>query len=140
MHERDADDGAADGALRETPWIMLHTSFDVEAWIDHLNRDLQRALGTKVSNGAGVRFRLSEGGEIYLHTNGDGDVLLDVNADAEWVTPVIVAATGVAAPGTALWLLPGTVLTQFLLGMSPLLSSTQLVLSHEYKPKKWSHR
>ena len=124
--------------LRETPWIALHTSFDVEAWIDNLNRDLQRVIGSKVTQGAGVCFRLTEGGMIFLHTNGDGDVLLDVTPEAEWVTPVIVAATAVTAPGTALWLLPGGVLTQLLLGMSSLIGSTQLVLAHAFKRKKWS--
>lgn len=137
--DRDHDTQASvEVSLRETPWILLHTSFDVEAWIDHLNRDLQRALGNKLTAGAGVRFRLTEGGDIYLHTNPDGDVLLDVTDEAAWVTPVIAAATSVTPPGSALWLLPGTLLTQLLLGMSSLIESTQLVLAHEFKRKKWS--
>lgn len=142
MHEDHGSDTQASAAmsLRETPWILLHTSFDVEAWIDHLNRDLQRALGSKFTSGAGVRFRLTEGGDIYLHTNPDGDVLLDVTDEAEWVTPVIAASTLVTPPGSALWLLPGTVLTQLLLGMSSLIESTCLVLAHEFKRKKWSQQ
>ena len=131
-------DSRAIDALRERPWIVLSTTFDVEAWIDHFNRDLQQALGNKAADGAGVCLRLTEGGEIYLHTNGDGDVLLDVTPEAEWVAPVISAATSVTAPDTPLWLLPGHVLTQLVLGLSPLIGSTRLVLNHRYKPEKWS--
>ena len=125
---------------RDVPWIPLSTSFDVEAWIDNLNRDLQRVIGTKSVKGAGVCFRLTEGGEIYLHTNGDGDVLLDVTPEADWATPVIAAATSVNLPDSPLWLLPGNVLTQLLLGLSTLIASTRLIVSHEFKTKKWSGR
>lgn len=138
MQDRDPDSSAE--IVREIPWIALHTTFDVEAWIDHLNRDLQRLIGSKPANGAGVCFHLTEGGDIYLHTNGDGDVLLDVTPEADWVTPVIAAATSVAPPGSPLWLLPGNRLTQLLLGLSSLIGTTRMVLQHEFKRKKWSTR
>ena len=40
MNDRDQEQEVE--ILREVPWIMLNTSFDVEAWIDNMNRDLQR--------------------------------------------------------------------------------------------------
>ena len=122
--------------LRERPWIVLATTFDVESWIDNLNRDLQLAIGKQAVHAPGVCFRLAEGGDIFLHTTGDGEVSLDVTPEADWVTPLLSAATGRDAPGTALWVLPGHVLTQLVLGLSPLIAATRLVLQHEFRPKK----
>lgn len=128
-------------AWRERPWIVLHTTFDVEAWIDQQNRALQAALGPSVMErgpaGAGICFRLREGGEIFLHTNPDGDVLLDVTEEASWVTPVLTAATGEAAPNGTLWLLPGSLMTQLLLGLGSLIEATRLVRQHLYTRSKW---
>jgi len=122
------------------PWIGLNTSYDVEAWIDNYNRDLRRALeGKKIlpDSGYGICFYLEAGGEIYLHTTPDGDILLDVTPDAQWVAPVITAATGVATPSAQLWALPGDVLTQLVLGLTSLISATQIVLRHDFRIRKY---
>lgn len=129
------DDDSAD-IDRERPWTGLTTTFDIEAWIDHTNRDLQRLVGKVPAPGAGVCFRLDAGGTLYLHTTSEGEVLLDVTPEAEWVTPLIAAATGLAAKTTTLWVLPDHVLTQLILGLSPLIASTQLVVRHAFDLKK----
>lgn len=127
--------------LPERPWIVLNTTYDVEAWIDSYNRDLRRALeqadtGTNAS-GYGICFRLAHGGEIYLHTDAQGDVLLDVTSEAEWVAPLITAATKVEPPPSRIWALPGHTLTQLVLGLSSLITSTRIVLNHDFKLKKY---
>ena len=124
-------DEAAPNADERT-WNALNTTFDIEAWIDHLNRDLQRFVGTASSLGAGVCFVLGEGGEIFLHTTSEGNVLLDVTPEAQWVAPLISAATGVPAPVASLWILPDHVLTQLILGLSPLIATSRLVARHEF--------
>ena len=124
----------------ERPWIALNTTYDVEAWIDNYNRDLQRFVEGQNVSGYGICFYLAEGGEIFMHTTPDGDVLLDVTPDAEWVTPLITAATRVPAPQGQIWTFPGDVLTQLVLGLSSLIASTKLVLQHEYRVKKsWKY-
>jgi hypothetical protein len=42
----------------------------------------------------------------------------------------------VVAPVASLWILPGHVLTQLVMGLSPLVGATRLVLQHEYRSKK----
>jgi hypothetical protein len=123
----------------ERPWIVLTTTFDVEAWIDNYNRELQRAMEKEKPNavGYGICFYLAEGGEIFMHTTSEGDVLLDVTPDAEWVAPLITAATRVEPPSGQIWALPGHTLTQLVLGLSSLIGSTRLVRSHNFKPKKY---
>jgi hypothetical protein len=121
----------------ERPWIVLTTSYDVEAWIDSYNRDLQRAIEKTNATGYGICFRLAEGGEIFMHTDSEGDVLLDVTPEAEWVAPVISAAARVEAPRSRIWALPGHSLTQLVLGLSSLIGSTRIVLSHAFKMKKY---
>lgn len=121
----------------ERPWIVLHTTYDVEAWIDNYNRELQRAIENTRAAGYGICFRLAHGGEIYLHTTPDGDVLLDVTPEAEWVAPLITAATQVETPSARLWALPGHTLTQLVLGLSSLIASTRIVLQHDFKLKKY---
>ncbi|MGH8808993.1 MAG: hypothetical protein ACREX0_14060, partial [Noviherbaspirillum sp.] len=79
----------------ERPWIVLQTTYDVEAWIDNYNRELQSAIRKTNASGYGICFCLAEGGEIFMHTTTDGDVLLDVTPEAEWVAPVIAAASQV---------------------------------------------
>lgn len=123
--------------LPERPWIVLETTYDVEAWIDNYNRNLQRHLKESNTTGYGIRFHLEEGGDIFLHTTPDGDVLLDVMPEAEWVAPVITAATGVTAPKGQIWALPGETLTQLVLGLSMLIGSTQIVLRHDYRIRKY---
>lgn len=120
----------------ERPWIALNTSYDVEAWIDNYNRDLQRTVEKTNAPGYGICFILAEGGEIFMHTEPEGDVLLDVTPEAEWVAPVISAATGVAAPPSRIWVLPLHTLTQLVLGLSGLIGSTRIVLTHDFRMKK----
>jgi len=123
------------------PWIVLSTTYDVEAWIDNYNRDLQQAVKKDASKGYGICFLLELGGEVYLHTTSEGDILLDVSEEASWVAPVISAATGVASPSTSIWALPGDTLTQLILGLSGLIAATRTVISHTYKmPKNWPQR
>jgi len=123
------------------PWIVLTTTYDVEAWIDSYNRDLQQAVKKDNTKGYGICFCMELGGEVYLHTTSEGDILLDVTEEAEWVAPVISAATGVAAPSSSVWALPGDTLTQLVLGLSGLIAATRIVVSHAYKtPKNWQQR
>ena len=126
----------ADDSTHQRIWNALNTTFDIEAWIDHLNRDLQRLLGTTQSPGAGVCFILTEGGEIFLHTTSEGNILLDVTPEAQWVTPLICAATSMPAPSASLWVLPDQVLTQLILGLSPLIAATWLIKTHGFTLKK----
>lgn len=120
------------------PWIALNTSYDVEAWIDNYNRDLQRWVeGRKNVNGYGICFHLGAGGEVFMHTTPDGDIVLDVTPEAAWAAPVITAATGIAAPPAQIWALPGQVLTQLVLGLSCLVGATQIVLQHDFRIKKY---
>jgi hypothetical protein len=122
----------------ERPWIVLTTTYDVEAWIDNYNRDLQRLIENRnTASGYGICFRLTEGGEVYLHTTPEGEILLDVTQEAQWMTPVIVAATGAAIPVSQIWTLPGDTLTQLILGMSTLIGFTRLVTAHDFKIKKY---
>jgi hypothetical protein len=119
------------------PWIVLTTTYDVEAWIDNYNRDLQRAIQKANPTGYGICFCLEQGGEIFMHTTSEGDVLLDVTPEAEWVAPLITAATQVEAPRSQIWALPGHTLTQLVLGLSSLIASTRLVLGHDFKIRKY---
>jgi hypothetical protein len=119
----------------ERPWIDLKTSYDVEAWIDNYNRELQRHIKDPKASGYGICFRLHHGGEIYLHTNAEV-ILLDVTPEAEWVTPVISAATEIQAPHAQIWALPEDRLTQLVLGLGNLIASSRIVLCHNYKAKK----
>ncbi len=120
----------------ERPWIVLATTYDVEAWIDTYNRELQYTIGNAKAGGYGICFHLDAGGEIYLHTNGDGDIMLDVMPDAQWIAPLITAATSVADPGRQFWALPGDCLVQLVFGLNSLIASTRLVLNHDFRMKK----
>jgi hypothetical protein len=122
---------------RERPWIDLKTTYDVEAWIDSYNRDLRRMMEGGNTTGYGICFCLGAGGEIFMHTTPDGDVLLDVTPEAEWVAPVIAAATRVEAPPSRIWALPGHTLTQLVFGLSTLIGSTRMVHSHDFKVRKY---
>ncbi|MFZ1181234.1 MAG: hypothetical protein WAN92_06955 [Herbaspirillum sp.] len=114
------------------PWIVLTTTYDVEAWIDSYNRDLQQAV-RKDAQGCGICFCLALGGKIYMHTTSEGDILLDLTEEAEWVAPVITAATGTPPPASSIWTLSGGSLTQLILGLSSLIAATRIVVSHVYK-------
>lgn len=130
----DADDKEPEP---QRPWIVLQTSYDVEAWIDSFNWDLRRLVDNPRATGYGICFCLAHGGEIYLHTTPDGDVLLDVTPEAAWAAPVISAATGAAAPAGRIWSLPGEVLTQLVLGLNSLIDSTRLVPQHDYRIRRY---
>ena len=121
----------------ERPWIALKTTYDVEAWIDNYNRDLQRFLGEKVGTGYGICFCLAAGGEIFMHTTAEGDVLLDVTPEAEWVTPAITAATHAEKPHAQIWSLPAHALTQLVLGLSSLIGASRIVRQHDFRIKKY---
>jgi hypothetical protein len=120
----------------ERPWIVLSTTYDVETWIDHYNRDLAQAMQKKNDSGHGICFRLAAGGDIFMHTTSEGDILLDVTPEAQWVTPAIVAATQMPDPQAPLWMLPAHVLTQLVLGLSSLIGSTVIVHEHDFRIRK----
>lgn len=123
--------------VNERPWIVLKTTYDVEAWIDNYNRELQRVTEGKNVSGQGICFVLAEGGELYLHTTAEGEVLLDVPPEAEWMTPVIAAATRTVPPPSRIWTLPGSTLTQLILGLSSLIAATRIVVGHDFKIRKY---
>ncbi len=116
--------------FRPVPWIALETPQDVEAWIDEHNRCLMENIGPQ-EIGVGVCFTLAEGGNIYLQTTGDA-VILDVEPDADWIAPLISAATQTEAPTSQLWILPDDKLIQLIVGLSSLVASTTLVSGHNF--------
>lgn len=132
----DRTDATQTQQLAARPWIDLHTSHDVEAWIDSYNRSLQQFSLKTNAAGVGICFGLGAGGEIFLHTDAEGNVLLDVTPEAEWATPVITAATQVHGNGSQIWALPGDTLTQLVLGLSSLIATVRIVLSHPFKTRK----
>lgn len=119
------------------PWIVLKTTYDVETWIDHQNRSIQQLGKSSKAGGWGICFGLSEGGEIFMHTTAEGDVLLDVTPEADWVAPLLAAATQVEVPNTQIWALPGDRLTQLVFGLSSLIATTRLVVEHNFNLRKY---
>lgn len=122
---------AAAPRFRPCPWQPLETVQDAELWIEEHNRALQEHIRPHES-GYGVCFTLAEGGQIFLQTGADGAVVLDVTAEAEWVAPLIAAATRQAAPASSLWILPDDTLIQLLIGLSSLVESSTLVVGHPF--------
>lgn len=116
--------------FRPVPWIALETPQDVELWIDEHNRSLQEHIGPQ-ETGYGVRFTLAVGGTITMQTSGDA-IMLDVDQDAQWVAPLIMAATQADAPAGQLWVLPEDKLIQLIVGLSSLVESTTLVSGHKF--------
>ncbi|MES2151962.1 MAG: hypothetical protein V4508_19465 [Pseudomonadota bacterium] len=116
--------------FRPRPWVALETPQDVEAWIEEHNRCMQELIGPQ-ETGVGVCFTLAEGGNLYLQTSADA-VLLDVDADAQWITPLIVAATGAEPPPGHYWVLPDDKLVQLIVGLSSLVASSVLVSGHRF--------
>lgn len=116
--------------FRPVPWTALETPQDVEAWIDEHNRSMMEHMGPQ-ETGVGVCFTLAEGGNIFLQTSGDA-VILDVEPDAQWVAPLIMAATQSEAPPSQLWILPDDKLIQLIVGLSSLVASTTLVSGHNF--------
>jgi len=125
--------------FRPRPWIALETPQDVELWIDEHNQSLVEHIGPQ-ETGYGVCFTLAEGGNVYMQTTGDA-VILDVDPDAEWIAPLIMAATQVAAPQGQIWLLPDDKLIQLVVGLSPLIASTTLITGHNFggRSRKLGH-
>lgn len=121
---------------KPVPWMHLLTPYEVEAWIDNFNQDLQQCIPQANASGYGVCFSLAEGGDIFLHTTSEGTVLLDVTPDAQWAAPVIAAAANVAQPDTQIWHFPDDSLIQFVLGLSSLVVSSTMVLRHDFSLKK----
>lgn len=124
----------------ERPWIVLKSTYDVEMWIDHQNRQIQQRIGTAPGNrvsGYGLSFRLTEGGEIFMHTTTEGIVLLDVTPEADWIAPLIVAATQATAPSGQIWTLPVESLTQLVVGLSGLIATTRIVTDHDFRIRRY---
>jgi hypothetical protein len=118
--------------FRPVPWSGLETPADVELWIEEHNQALQQHIG-KNETGYGVCFTLAEGGEIYLQTTQDGHLVLDVTEEAEWVSPLIMAAARVQeAPPGRMWVLPDDKLVQLMIGLSGLIASSILVVGHNF--------
>jgi hypothetical protein len=121
--------------FRPVPWTGLETPQDAELWIEEHNRSLQEHIGPQ-ETGYGVCFTLAEGGNIYLQSTGDA-IVLDVEPDAEWIAPLIMAATGAEAPRAQVWVLPEDKLVQLIIGLSSLVASTTLVSGHKFGKGKW---
>ncbi|HEU4376719.1 MAG TPA: hypothetical protein VFS02_24705, partial [Telluria sp.] len=98
--------------------------------IDEHNRCLQEHIGPQ-ETGYGVCFTLAVGGNIFMQTSGDA-VMLDVEPEAQWVAPLLMAATGGDAPAGQLWVLPEDKLIQLIVGLSSLVASTTLVSGHKF--------
>ncbi len=131
----DPDQAAAAPRFRACPWTDLRSPHDVELWIDEHNRSLQEHIG-KHETGYGVCFTLTEGGDIFLQTNGDGAIILDVSAEADWVAPLISAASGCAAPSGSLWILPDDKLIELIIGLSSLVATSTLVVGHHFGARR----
>jgi hypothetical protein len=116
--------------FRPRPWVPLETPQDVELWIEEHNQAMQELISPK-ETGVGICFTLAPGGNITMQTAADA-VILDVEPDAEWVAPLILAATGVDAPKGQVWILPSDKLVQLILGLSTLVDSTILVTGHNF--------
>lgn len=135
MMDENENDGAGEDI--ERPWIVLKDTYDIETWIDHQSRHLQRRFaGGRADTGYGIGFRLKAGGEIYMHTSPDGIVLLDVTEEAEWIAPLIVAATGAQMPAGRIWTLSVESLTQLLFGLNGLIAATRIVTDHDFRIRK----
>jgi hypothetical protein len=116
--------------FRPVPWTALETPQDVELWIEEHNRSLLEHIAPN-ETGYGVCFTLAEGGNVYLQTGGDA-IFLDVEPEADWISPLIVAATGAEPPRGQYWILPEDRLVQLILGLSSLVASTILVSGHRF--------
>ncbi|MEB0138832.1 MULTISPECIES: hypothetical protein [unclassified Undibacterium] len=123
-------------SMQEQAWLLLENAYEVEAWLELHDRELQQVVAKNSVAGHGVCFTLLHGGELYLHTNSDGDILLDLSPEAAWIAPVVTAVTQVEAPRAQIWLLRGHLLTQLILGLNSLIASSRLVLRHEFRTSK----
>lgn len=123
-------DDAPAPRFRPVPWSGLETPQDVELWIAEHNQSLVEHIGPQ-ETGFGVCFTLAVGGNIYMQTTGDA-IFLDVDGDAEWVAPLLTAATGAEQPVGQLWVLPEDRLVQLIMGLSPLIATTTLIVGHRF--------
>lgn len=119
------------------PWLILNSPAELEAWMELNNQELQKLIGNRTTQGQGICFNLSLGGEIYFHTNQDGDILLDVSSEAQWATPVITACSQVVAPRGQIWCLPQHTLIAVIMGLNPLIASSRLVTQHAFRIQKF---
>ncbi|MBV8636373.1 MAG: hypothetical protein JO002_17915 [Burkholderiaceae bacterium] len=136
MHDDDLFDPETEQQPR--PWIVLKTTYDIEAWIEQANRRLQRLLADAPprSTGQGICFALVHGGEIHTHSSPEGELWLDVSEEAAWVKPVVAAVAGGDMPPGAIWRLPGEALTELLYGLNSLIETARIVLQHDFRIKK----
>jgi hypothetical protein len=130
MHDETQPDSKP-ARFRPCRWVDLRTPSEVELWIDEHNRSMQENMRAGES-ACGVCLALTEGGDIFLQTSVDGAVMLDVTSDAQWVAPLICAATQTEAPGSSLWILPDDKLIQLVLGLSSLIATSTLVVGHNF--------
>lgn len=135
MNDDEYDETTA--TITERPWISLAGTYDIEAWIDQQNRNLQRLLHGSKNTSPGICFVLDAGGEIFLHTTSEGNVVLDVLPDAEWIAPLITAATGVTVSQSQIWAIPGECLTALILGLNSLIRAIKLVPNHDFGFRKY---
>jgi hypothetical protein len=132
MEEFDIDDDL----FEERPWIKWESTYDVEAWIDHYNRDMKRLVKDPRATGYGICFILEPGGEIFLHTTPEGEMLIDVPEEAEWIAPLLEKVTGSEPPTAQIWVMPVESLTQLIFGISSLTKATRMVVNHDFRMKK----
>lgn len=121
---------AAAPRFRPRPWTELLTPQDVDAWIDEHNQSMVANIGPH-ETGVGICFTLAVGGKLTMQTTADA-ILLDVEPEAQWIAPLIMAATQVPAPAGQLWVLPDDKLVQLIIGLSSLVESTTLVTGHNF--------
>ena len=118
--------------FKPVTWSGLETPADVELWIAEHNLSMQENIAQN-ETGYGICFTLAEGGEIYMQTTQDGALILDVTPDAQWVSPLIMAAAHIdEAPPGSLWVLPDDKLIQLMIGLSGLIASSILVVGHHF--------
>ena len=140
MH--DDDDFDPETEQQPRPWIILKSTYDIEAWIEQGNRRLQRLLADmpqrmgSQSPGQGICFSLTHGGEIYTHSSSEGELWLDLSEDAAWAKPVVAAVAGGEVPAGAIWRLPTEALVELLYGLNSLIETTRIVLQHDFRIKK----
>jgi hypothetical protein len=120
----------------QRPWELLNSVDEAEIWIANSNLELQFFLEQDKQAGAplgqGICFELELGGEIYVHTNSEAMLILDVTPEAQWVAPIIAACTHGEPARGQIWILPEECLIQLLLGLNSLITSSRIVLQHEF--------
>jgi hypothetical protein len=119
-----------------TPWLEVESISELEAWIALQNQELQEFLSdakpNQASQGQGICLHFELGGTLHIHTSQHGELLLDQSEEALWLTPVISAACQLSAPKGRVWRVSEDYLVKLLMGLNPLISSTQLVLQHRF--------